>query len=200
MKTIRQIADITPDPHNANKGTKRGHDLLERSIERNGAGRSIVVDRHGVIIAGNKTWEMAGQAGLDVEVVRTDGRKLVVVQRMDLDLASGTDARARELAIADNRTSEVSLDWDPNVLLHHVPGVSLSEYFFDRELARILGEADEKGELAPLPDNTKRTRGPSEECEKPEAGRSIEPDAAAAPAHDPADEDQTICPECGHTW
>ena len=192
MKAIRNIADLAPDPHNANKGTKRGHDLLERSIERNGAGRSIVVDRNGLIIAGNKTWEQAGQLGLDIEVVRSDGRKLVVVQRMDLDLRSETDARARELAIADNRTSEVSLDWDPNVLLHHVPGVSLSGYFFDNELARILGEADEKGELAPLKDNTKSSGGPKDV--------SSEPVPAATPQHDPADEDQTICPECGHTW
>ena len=161
-------------------------------IERNGAGRSIVVDRNGLIIAGNKTWEQAGQLGLDIEVVRSDGRKLVVVQRMDLDLRSETDARARELAIADNRTSEVSLDWDPNVLLHHVPGVSLSGYFFDNELARILGEADEKGELAPLKDNTKSSGGPKDV--------SSEPVPAATPQHDPADEDQTICPECGHTW
>lgn len=199
MKTIRTIGDLTPDPHNANLGTKRGHDLLEKSIERNGAGRSIVIDRNGVIIAGNKTWEQAGQLGLDIEVVKTDGRKLVVVQRMDLDLRSATDARARELAIADNRTSEVSLDWDPNVLLHHVEGVNLSKYFFDRELASILGEADEKGELAPLRDNTKRTSAPSEKCEEPEAGRTIEPETSA-PAHDPADEDQTICPECGHSF
>jgi hypothetical protein len=30
MKTITRLADLTPDPHNANRGTKRGLDLLTR--------------------------------------------------------------------------------------------------------------------------------------------------------------------------
>lgn len=190
MKTIRAIADLTPDAHNANKGTKRGLELLERSLERTGAGRSIVVDKNGIVIAGNKTLETAADMGLDILVVKTDGRQLVVVQREDLDMV-GADPRARELAIADNRTAEVSLDWDADVLLNHMPGVNLTGYFFDNELASMFGAADEAGILA-RPDNQQRTKAEPE----------VEPDAAAAPAHDAADEDQTPieCPKCGHSW
>lgn len=157
MKTITRLADLEPDRHNANVGTRRGVDLLERSIERNGLGRSILVDREGRIIAGNKTTERVADLTsneVPIVVVRTTGQQLVVVQREDLDLASETDPRARELAIADNRTAEVGLEWDANVLLKDVPGVDLHGYFFDAELAALFGEYDDKGILANPPDNT----------------------------------------------
>ena len=50
----------------------------------------------------------------DVLIVQTDGRQLVAVQRMDLDLEA--DPRAKQLAIADNRAGQVSLEWDTDVL------------------------------------------------------------------------------------
>jgi hypothetical protein len=49
------IRDLTPDPRNANKGSERGTGMLEHSLRSYGAGRSILADKHGVIIAGNKT-------------------------------------------------------------------------------------------------------------------------------------------------
>ncbi len=190
-KTLRSIADLRPDPHNANEGRKRGLDLLERSLERCGAGRSIVVDRHGMVIAGNKTLERAADQGFEIDVIQSDGRKLIVVQRTDLDLTSETDARARELAIADNRVSEVDLSWDAEALLHQHPGVDLGGYFFDAELARLCGEADEKGELGTPKPTVEKTAAAAK------ADSEVEPDASQASAHDPADENQTICPECG---
>ena len=110
-KRIQTIGDLTPDPRNANRGTERGVGMLERSLRQYGADRSILVDKHGVVIAGNKTLEQAAALGLDVEVVRTDGTKLVAVQRTDLDLA--TDQDAKELGVVDNRSGQVGLDWDP---------------------------------------------------------------------------------------
>lgn len=192
MKTINKLADLRCDPNNANKGTKRGLELLERSLERCGIGRSVLVDRNGILIAGNKATErIADLTSGDVEIVtvRTTGRQLVVVQREDLDLLDPTDGRARELAIADNRVAEVDLEWDANVLLHHMPAVDVGGYFFDQELARLFGEADAKGELG-----TPRSTAAAA------ADPVVEPDAAAAATHDPADEDQTICPECGHRF
>src|SRR4051794_12692569 len=111
---IRRVADLNTDPQNANLGTDRGRQAIARSLREHGAGRSVVTDRHGVIIAGNKTVEQAKLLQLAVTVVKTDGTELIVVQREDLDLA--TDARARALAIADNRTGELDLAWDPEQL------------------------------------------------------------------------------------
>ncbi len=49
------LSDLSPDLRNANLGTERGHAMLERSLQETGAGRSILVDKHGKVIAGNKT-------------------------------------------------------------------------------------------------------------------------------------------------
>jgi hypothetical protein len=92
---LAKVADLTPDTQNVNKGTERGGAMIEDSLRRFGAGRSILIDKHGNVIAGNKTLEHAGSIGMeDVIVVQTDGSKIVAVPRTDLDLK--TDARGRK--------------------------------------------------------------------------------------------------------
>lgn len=109
-KKIKTIADLTPDGDNFNKHTEFGQKLLEDSLRKFGAGRSILVDKDGNIIAGNSTTETAAAIGLeDVIVVPTDGKKLVVVQRTDLALDS---PEGRELALADNMTALKGIDLD----------------------------------------------------------------------------------------
>lgn len=109
-KVLTTFDDLMPDAQNANRGTERGRALLEHSLRQYGAGRSVLADKHGALIAGNKTVEVAAELGLPIRVVETDGHELVVVQRNDLDLSS--DRAARELAYVDNRAGELSLDWD----------------------------------------------------------------------------------------
>jgi hypothetical protein len=111
-----KLSELTPDKGNANKGTQRGLKALDESIRKYGAGRSILVDKNGVVIAGNKTLERAADIGIDdVIVVESDGTKLVAVKRTDLDLESD-DGRARALAIYDNRVGQLDLDWDIGAL------------------------------------------------------------------------------------
>lgn len=137
-----RISDLTPDHANANKGTERGRYALEASLRQYGAGRSILLDKNGRIIAGNKTAEVAADVGLDdVLIVQTDGKQIVAVQRTDLDIDS--DA-GRGLAYADNRVGELSLDWDAEQVLADLDaGVDLSGLFFDFELDKILGREGE---------------------------------------------------------
>lgn len=72
-----KLSDLIPDAKNANKGTPRGLKVLDDSLRENGVGRSILVDKHGTIIAGNKTVERCADVGIeDVIVVETDGTKL----------------------------------------------------------------------------------------------------------------------------
>ena len=59
-----KISDLIFDEHNANCGTERGQALLETSLQKYGAGRSILIDKNKRIISGNKTVEMAGQIGI----------------------------------------------------------------------------------------------------------------------------------------
>tara|TARA_R100000781_G_scaffold87037_1_gene53560 strand:- start:768 stop:1376 length:609 start_codon:yes stop_codon:yes gene_type:complete len=137
-----KLSDLTPDPNNANKGTERGNSALEASLQQYGAGRSILLDKNDTIIAGNKTAEMAGQIGIEnVRVVETAGDELVAVKRIDLDLE--TDASAREMAYADNRTSELSLDWDADKILADIKnGINIDAFFHDWELEQKLEEGD----------------------------------------------------------
>jgi len=137
MKEIKRIEDLRPDGKNANKGTERGLAILEDSLRKYGAGRSILVDKDGEVIAGNKTLEVAADLGLPIRVVKTNGSELVVVQREDLDLDDGS--AARELAYADNRSSQVGLDWDLERILVDVnEGVDLSGLWGEQELNELL--------------------------------------------------------------
>ena len=113
-----KIAELTPDPQNANLGTERGLRALDDSLASVGLGRSVVTDKHGRIIAGNKTVERATDRGFeDAIVVHTDGKQLVVVQRDDLDLADADPNNdARKLAFYDNRVAELDLSWSPEQL------------------------------------------------------------------------------------
>ena len=136
---LTDLSALTPDDRNANKGTQRGTGMLEDSLRKYGAGRSILTDKNGRIIAGNKTAEGAASIGLDEAiVVRTDGNRLVVVQRTDLDL---DDPKARELAIADNRTGEINLDWNADELQALIDdGVDLSGMFREEEIKELAGQ------------------------------------------------------------
>jgi len=132
-----KLAELLPDERNANQGTERGRYMLDHSLRQYGAGRSILVDKSGRIIAGNKTVEVAADVGLeDILVVQTDGTKMVVVQRVDLDLQEGNAARL--LAYADNRSSEVNLDWDADQIHFDLDvGLDLAGLFLPGELDGI---------------------------------------------------------------
>ncbi len=54
-----KIDELIPDGKNANKGTEYGQSLIEKSLRKFGAGRSILIDKNNKIIAGNKTVENA---------------------------------------------------------------------------------------------------------------------------------------------
>ena len=143
--TLRELDDLSPDARNANSGTARGRKLLTESLQTYGAARSIVTDRSGRIIAGNKTFEQARTLNLPITVVRSDGGRLVVVQRTDLDLS---DPKARALAIADNRIGELDLQWDPAVLeALRNEGLPVDNWWTEREWQDLLG-ADETGDPA----------------------------------------------------
>ena len=140
----RHVTALVPDPHNANRGTHRGRAALTHSLRTYGAGRAILIDRQGRIIAGNKTAAEARTLGLPLRVVQTDGRHLVAVQRTDLDLA--TDAHATALAVADNRVGELDLEWDPALLQQlQAERLDLSPWWTEAELARLFA-ADEDEE------------------------------------------------------
>lgn len=145
------MTTLKPDQHNANKGTKRGRELLEQSLKELGAGRSILVDKDGNVIAGNKTLEMAQKLGLKVRIIEAGRDELVAVQRPDLDLADGS-GEARRLAYLDNRVAELDLDWDMQVIAADLQaGMDLDALgFLEKELqGLVLATNPSKGPEVP---------------------------------------------------
>ncbi len=157
MSKVKQgtIKELKFDPQNANRGTERGNQALEESLQRYGAGRSVLADKNGVIIAGNKTVEKAGEIGIeDAVFVHTKGDQVVVVVRDDLDLAADPEARA--LAIADNRVGELDLAWDISALVDSAKDLeTLEPFFYQQEIDELLAafNQEEKGDTGFRPDS-----------------------------------------------
>lgn len=169
---MAKLTDFKPDLSNANKGTERGLRALDDSIAQLGLGRSIVVDKHGVIIAGNKTHERAVDRGIeDAEVVHTTGDTLVVVQRDDLDLSSlDPNNPARQLAYRDNRISELDLKWDAEQVLADVnAGMDLSALWGDDELEQLTGDVSR----VEFPEYDESVKDSVEYCECPKCGHKF---------------------------
>jgi len=141
-----KLTDFRPDPKNANRGTARGLKVLDNSVGQYGAGRSLLADRNGTLIAGNKTQDRLIDHGIeDAIVVESDGTKAVVVVRTDLDLANDPDGRARALATYDNRAGELDLEWDADALADLDDGL-LKDLFTDKEyeLITLLQEEESR--------------------------------------------------------
>lgn len=100
--------EIKFDKKNYRKHTDKNLNLIKKSLEECGAGRSILVDKNGEIIAGNATYQQAQAAKIPVKIIETDGKELVVVKRTDLDTE---DEKRKKLALLDNSTSN-QVEWD----------------------------------------------------------------------------------------
>lgn len=145
-KTLK-LSELIPDDKNFNKGNEFGNSLIEKSFRKFGAGRSILLDKNNRIIAGNKSVENAGAIGLeDVQIVESDGKRIIAVKRTDIDLDS---PEGREMALADNATAKANIVWDVEVLEADVEDVKLSEWgvhLEDSESSGNSGSLDIGGE------------------------------------------------------
>ena len=109
---------VTPDSQNVNKHTQRGGGLLENSLRKRGAFRSIASAGKGVevpvVYAGNYTLEKAIDAGFtEVVNIHVTGNQLVNVVRDDI--APGT-AQAIALGLEDNEIGKQSYNPDLDIL------------------------------------------------------------------------------------
>lgn len=122
---------IIPDDKNINLGSLEGKEMIERSFEKFGAGRSILVDKNNRVISGNKSLEsFINTDNKKVIVVETTGDTLVAVKRTDIDLDT---KEGRELAIADNQTQKINYVADAEVveMLTNEHGIDPNEWGFD---------------------------------------------------------------------
>jgi ParB-like chromosome segregation protein Spo0J len=121
IETI-DITDISQDPANVRKHSRRNLDAIKASLRAFGQQKPIVVDDRNVILAGNGTYEAAKELGWsEIQIVRTR--------------LTGTSAVA--YAIADNRTAELA-EWDDTALAEQLRALQSEE--FDVEAAGFTGE------------------------------------------------------------
>ena len=93
------------DSNNLRFHSEENKSLVKKSLSELGTGRSIVVDSENNIVAGNQTYESAMELGIKIKEIETDGTELVVIKRTDLKTE---DKKRKELAIADNSTTDTS--------------------------------------------------------------------------------------------
>jgi len=145
-----KVSELIPDDKNFNKGSEFGQGLIEKSFEKFGAGRSILIDKNNKIIAGNKSTENYGAlGGQDVIVVESDGKQLIAVKRTDIDLDT---PQGRELALADNATAKANIVWAEDVIASEL-GVEVAESWGVN--ANSVSDSDDFGTDFTLPEGDK---------------------------------------------
>lgn len=139
------IGELTADPKNRRKRTARNVGMIVDALQKVGASRSIVIDEHGEVLAGNGVVEAAAEAGITkLRVVDADGETIIAVRRTGL-----TPKQKRDLAIYDNRAGELA-EWDVAQLRQdRENGEDLSAFFFDDELSALLDVKDKAGRTDP---------------------------------------------------
>lgn len=116
----RDINEIVPTK-SYNIGTQKGKRVLSHSIAALGCCRSIVVDRNNKVLIGNGTLQQAIKSGVKkVLIVETAGDELVVVRRKDVDFDT---RKAKEIALVDNLTSELRLNYNTKYILEQMNDV-----------------------------------------------------------------------------
>ena len=139
-----EIKDLKLDSHNFNRGTYEGNALLEHSLRKLKAGRSILIDKDNNIVAGNKTAETADRLGMKLRIIETDGTELIAVRRKDIDINS---REGRELAIADNATAQLNLCWDEEQMNDLLPTMEIDPDEWGVDLTNNTPTPESKGEV-----------------------------------------------------
>lgn len=98
--SIKSVDELSLDPANARRHPERNLEAIMASLRAFGQQKPIVIDRRGIVIAGNGTLEAARRLGWDeIAVVETE---------LDANQATA-------FGIADNRIAELAT-WDYEVL------------------------------------------------------------------------------------
>lgn len=142
---MTKLSEIRPYDRNPRIIPQAAVDAVAKSIAAFGFRQPIVVDGHGVILAGHTRYRAAQQLGLS---------EVPVIWQSDI-----TDIQARGYRIADNKTAEIAA-WDRDALDAEVrelaemdDGALASLGMSDWELDRILHECAADGPLEEIQAN-----------------------------------------------
>lgn len=137
-----QIKDLKFDKRNYRKHDKKNLDLIKKSVDEVGFGRSIVIDNENEIIAGNGLTSTIDK-NTKIKVVETDGTELVVVKRTDL---STDDLKRKQLAIMDNSASDSS-EFDLELLQADFDTEQLNDWGIDLTFDELEVDYEEETEV-----------------------------------------------------
>lgn len=128
-------AELHNDPANVRKHGEQNLAAIKASLARFGQQKPIVVNREGVVVAGNGTLMAA----------RALGWRTVKAVRTGLE-----GAEATAFAIADNRTAELA-EWDEAALQQQLAAIAIEDEdllaatgYDEKELARLAAAAAEE--------------------------------------------------------
>ena len=106
-----KLNDLKFDKRNYRRHSDKNKEIIKKSIDEVGFGRSIVIDSENEIVCGNGVVSQV-DSKTPIKVVETDGSELIVVKRTDL---ATNDAKRKQLAVMDNSASDTS-DFDLELL------------------------------------------------------------------------------------
>mgnify|MGYP003348321434 CR=1 FL=1 len=137
----RTVKDLKFDKRNANKHSEYGMQRLEKSIQKIGLGRSILISDDNEIIAGNGVTESAINAGIEkVRVIETDGTEIIAVKRTDIK--SGTK-EFYEMALSDNIIAKENIVMDAEVTNAICEEYEIEEYKIEEEGKHVEAEEND---------------------------------------------------------
>jgi len=142
LETLK-VRELTQDPNNARKHDENNLQAIQGSLTAFGQRKPIVIDKDGVIVAGNGTVQAAERLGWDtIQAVRVP--------------ADWTDDQVKAFALADNRTAELA-SWDTDVLNLQLrelgdAGVDVAEFGFVTPDTPILDIETFEDEVPDLPE------------------------------------------------
>ena len=187
---IVDIETLIEDDANANRGTRVGEEMIDRSFHELGAGRSVLIDKDNRIIAGNKSAKAATKAGISkVLIVDTTGDEIIAVRRTDLDIDS---QKGREMALVDNLSSEKNLEWDTLALQYAQKsfGADVKEWGVD---VPDWEDEEYKPNLEPVQMNSLTTARDIERAEE-------KLESAIEKKKQQGDLKEVECPSCGYRF
>jgi DNA modification methylase len=139
------IDELVPDPKNRRVHNQRNLGMIADALRSVGAARSIVIDEHNTILAGNGVTAAAREAGITrVRIIDAAGDELIAVRRTDL-----SDEQKRDLAIYDNRTGELATWNDEQLRADLEVGLSLRPFWTAEHEAALLARAPKSGRTDP---------------------------------------------------
>ena len=128
-----KVAELSSDPANARKHNDRNIQTIVASLKRFGQQKPIVVDKSGVVRAGNGTLEAARHLGW---------------QTINGVVSELTGSEMTAYAIADNRTAELA-EWDDEILAASLHGLlsesdelAMASGYDQAELEKLVGMFD----------------------------------------------------------